>query len=64
MEPDFVANEVVKGILMEKPEVVLPWWSKSIMVMKSILPTLPFIQVAQTLGFNCSMDQFEGRKLK
>lgn len=62
LEPEFVADETVKGILMNKPEVILPWWCAYLIVLKTVLPTKPFLKLAQTLGFNSSMDQFQGRK--
>ena len=61
LEPEFVADETVKGILMSKPVIILPWWCSYLIVLKTVLPTKPFLKLAQTLGFNSSMDQFQGR---
>ena len=61
LEPEFVADETVKGILMNKSVVILPRWCTILIVLKSVIQTDPFIKLAQTFGFNCSMDQFAGR---
>merc|ERR1711997_802308 len=61
LEPEFVAEETVKAILMNKPVLILPGWCMLLITLKSLLKTDPYIRLAQTFGFNCSMDQFEGR---
>jgi len=61
LEPEFVAEETVKAILMNKPVLILPWWCTILVTLKTVLQTDPYIKLAQTFGFNCSMDQFEGR---
>jgi len=64
LEPEFVAEETVKAILMNKPVLILPWWCTILVTLKSVLQTDPYIKLAQTFGFNCSMDQFSGRQNK
>ena len=61
LDPEFVADETVKGILMNKPEVILPAWCSILIMLKSVIHTVPSFKLGQTFGFNCSMDQFAGR---
>lgn len=62
MEPEFVAEESVKAILLNKQVCLLPWYSCYLTALRAILPTRGFIGLADTFGFNNSMDQFQGRK--
>ena len=64
MEPDFVAEEAVRGILMNSPFVIVPGWCCFLISLKSMLPFKGFSYLSEVFGFNCSMDQFEGRKTK
>jgi len=64
LEPEYVAEETVKAILMNKPVLILPWWCTILVTLKTVLQTDPYIKLAQTFGFNCSMDQFSGRQNK
>lgn len=61
LEPEYVADETVKAILMNTPVLILPGWCSILVTLKSVLQTNPYIKLAQTFGFNCSMDQFKGR---
>jgi len=61
LEPEFVAEEAVKAILMNKPVLILPGWCSALIVLKSLVKTEPFNKLGQIFGFNCSMDQFKGR---
>jgi len=61
LEPDFVADETVKAILMNKPVLILPAWCNLLITLKSLIKSDPYIKLAQTFGLGCSMDQFEGR---
>jgi all-trans-retinol dehydrogenase (NAD+) len=61
LEPEFVAEEAVKAILMDKPVLILPGWCSALIVLKSLVKTEPFNKLGQIFGFNCSMDQFKGR---
>ena len=62
LEPDFVAESAVHGIITNKPEVILPWWSCFLITAKTMLPQTGFMYLSEVFGFNCSMDQFKGRK--
>ena len=62
LEPDFVAESAVQGILTNKPQVILPWWCSFLVTAKTMLPQRGFMYLSEVFGFNCSMDQFEGRK--
>merc|ERR1719158_1404152 len=35
LEPEYVAEEIVKAILMNKPMLLLPWWSSILVTLKS-----------------------------
>jgi len=61
LEPEFVAEETVKAILMNTPVLILPGWCALLITLKSVIKTYPYILLAQTFGANCSMDQFKGR---
>ena len=61
LEPEYVADETVKAILMNTPVLILPAWCSILVTLKSVIQTNPYIKLAQTFGFNCSMDQFKGR---
>ena len=62
LEPDFVAESAVQGIITNKPLVILPWWCSFLISAKTMLPQRGFMYLSEVFGFNCSMDQFEGRK--
>merc|ERR1712062_518652 len=57
-EPDWVAEEAVNGILMNKAQVVVPWWCTFLITLKTIIPTKGFLYLSRVFGFNCSMDDF------
>jgi len=60
-EPDYVAEEAINGILLNKTQVVVPWWCAFLVTLKTILPHKGFMYLSNVFGFNCSMDEFEGR---
>jgi len=62
--PEFVADSVVSATLTNKEVLLLPWWSFILICLKSVVPEPAFIRLSQAFGFNCSMDQFEGRVKK
>ena len=62
LEPDFVAESAVQGIITNKPLVILPWWCSFLVSLKTMLPQRGFMYLSEVFGFNCSMDQFKGRK--
>jgi len=62
LSPDFVADTTVNGILCDKEVILMPWWGMFLLVAKNLLPAPAFMKISQAFGFNCSMDQFEGRK--
>jgi len=64
LKPDFVAEEVVNAILINKQMVLLPWWSVLLALLKYTFPSRGFLHVAKTFGFNSSMDEFVGRQKK
>merc|ERR1712126_435222 len=64
LEPEFVADSVVAGVLANKEVVMLPWWAFILVSLKAVLPEPGFMKLAQAFGFNCSMDEFTGRTKK
>ncbi len=64
LEPDRVVDDAVQGILTNKPVVIVPWWCAFLITLKSMLPVKGYLYLSEVFGFNCSMDQFEGRKAK
>jgi len=64
LEPEFVADSVVGATLTNKEVLLLPWWSFMLIALKAIVPEPAFMRLSQAFGFNCSMDQFEGREKK
>lgn len=62
LEPEYVAEQAVLGIISNKPHVILPWWCAFLITLRTIIPHKGFMYLSEVFGFNCSMDQFEGRK--
>jgi len=64
LEPEWVANKIVSAVLTNTEILLLPWWSVFVIILKVILPAPAMMRISQACGFNCSMDQFEGRTKK
>ena len=62
LEPDFVAESAVQGIITNKPEVIVPWWCAFLITAKTMIPQDGFMYLSKVFGFNSSMDDFQGRK--
>lgn len=62
LEPEFVADNVVSGVLTNREVVLLPWWSFLLIALKAVMTEPAFMKLSQAFGFNCSMDQFQGRQ--
>jgi len=62
--PEYVADSVVGATLTNREVLLLPWWSFMLIALKAVVPEPAFIRLSQAFGFNCSMDQFEGRTKK
>lgn len=62
LEPEFVADSAVAGMLANREIVLLPWWSMFLLILKNLVPSPAFMKLATAFGFNCSMDQFTGRE--
>jgi len=63
LEPEFVAERAVAGVLTNQEIVMLPAWVASLCAIKSLVPVSASLRLAQAFGLNCSMDQFKGRKM-
>jgi len=64
LEPEFVADKIVEGTILNKEVIQLPWWSFFLVLVKISVPTPAMIKLGQAFGLNSSMDQFEGRTSK
>ena len=62
LEPDFVAESAVQGIITNKPQVILPWWCSILITGKTVLPLKAFQYFSTVFGFDNTMDHFKGRK--
>ena len=62
LEPEYVADQAVQGIITNKPHVIVPWWCAILVTLRTVLPHKGFMYLSKVFGFNCSMDDFEGRK--
>merc|ERR1712200_262062 len=59
LEPEYVAEKAVSGILTNREVVMVPGWCCILVAIKAIIPPAGFMRLSQAFGFNCSMDQFE-----
>jgi len=64
LEPEFVAESIIQAVLTERQVLLLPWWSFLLIALKAVMTEPAFMTLSQAFGFNCSMDQFEGRQKK
>jgi len=62
LEPDYVAERAVCGILANTEVVLVPGWTFLLIALKAVIPPAAMMRLSQAFGFNCSMDQFTGRK--
>jgi all-trans-retinol dehydrogenase (NAD+) len=60
LEPQDVADAIVRAVDKDRISVVLPWAVRLIPLMRMLPPTM-FDRVADLLGVNSSMDEFTGR---
>jgi all-trans-retinol dehydrogenase (NAD+) len=60
LEPDFVAERIVRAIRMDKRRLVLPWTVVTTYLAR-LLPVPMFDAIMEFLGVNKSMDEFRGR---
>jgi len=64
LDPDYVADRAVAATLTNREVQLLPWWSMYLLVLKNLLPSPAFLQLARAFGFNVSMEEFTGRDKK
>jgi len=64
LEPEYVAESAVTAVLTDRQVLLLPWWSFLLIALKAVMTEQAFMKLSHAFGFNCSMDQFEGRQLK
>merc|ERR1712183_1139890 len=62
LEPEYVADSAVGATLTNKEVLLLPGWTFLLVVLKAILPEPASMSISQAFGFNCSMDEFQGRE--
>lgn len=61
LEPSYVAERAVSGILSNTEMVLVPGWTFMLIALKAVIPTDGFLKLSKAFGLNCSMDQFTGR---
>jgi len=64
LEPEYVADRAVSGVLTNTEMVLVPGWTFLLIALKAVIPTDGFMKLSQAFGLNCSMDQFTGRTKK
>jgi hypothetical protein len=62
LEPEFVAEQAVQGIITNKPGVIIPWWGAFLITLKTITPLKATFYFAQVCGMNTLMEEFVGRQ--
>ncbi|KAK3852868.1 hypothetical protein Pcinc_040553, partial [Petrolisthes cinctipes] len=61
LKPEFVANEVVDGILLNTPIVILPWYCCFLVILKHMLPLKGGEMLYKACGGHLTMEDFSGR---
>jgi len=49
LEPDFVAESAVRGIITNKPQVIVPWWCAFLVSLKTMVPHKGFLTLSKVL---------------
>jgi hypothetical protein len=62
LEPNFVADEIVKAILIEQEYLFLPWWLKWILGLKPFITMEAQFALYRAFGAYGSMDEFTGKE--
>ncbi len=62
LEADYVADQVVKAILIDQETVILPEWFKYLQVLKPLLHSDTGYALHRAFKTYNSMDSFTGRK--
>ncbi|XP_045592856.1 short-chain dehydrogenase/reductase family 16C member 6 isoform X2 [Procambarus clarkii] len=62
LQPEFVASEIVDGILLNRVIVVLPSFCRILILLKYILPQKAIYIFGRASGITCAMDEFVGRQ--
>lgn len=61
LEPEYVANEIVNGVLADQEILIIPRTFYLLVFLKSFLPAEAAFRLADTLKFTGAMDRFVGR---
>jgi len=61
LTPEYVAESVVGATITNKEVLLLPGWISMLVAVKALIPEPASLKLGQAFGFNCSMDQFQGR---
>jgi len=61
---EFVAEETVNGILNNAELVMLPWYQKFTLALKSMVPWPGYVYISEAFGVNSTMDDWTGREKK
>jgi len=62
LEPTYVANRIMDGLLCNQAIVVIPRDLNVLIVLKTLLPVKAFMVIGEFLGIHQSMDEFRGRQ--
>ena len=62
LEPEYVAEETVKAILTDTEMLVLPWYTKYLIIIKSLTPVAGYQALSDAFGIKNSMDYWTGRE--
>ncbi|XP_042230895.1 epidermal retinol dehydrogenase 2-like isoform X2 [Homarus americanus] len=62
LKPEYVASEIVDGILLNTPIVVLPPFCKYLVLLKYCLPQKAYVLLGRVTGITCALDELVGHK--
>lgn len=62
LNPEFVTDEIVDAILLDCYDLVLPRYTRYLVLLKYFLPNWLLVFFGNAMGITCSMDEFVGRR--
>ncbi len=57
-----MAEETVRAILTDTEMVLMPWYSKYLILLKALIPVAGFSAMSEAFGIKNSMDYWVGRE--
>jgi all-trans-retinol dehydrogenase (NAD+) len=61
LTPEFIVKKILQAVERNQPVVQEPFMTKTVPLLRSLLPSKAFDYVANTFGVYKSMDDFKGR---